>query len=120
MTGEASARDDLTFPYCTECDRWMIAARRFCGRHPGVPLSSRRLSGRGVVFSVTVAHAAMSAEITDLVPYRTVLVETEEGPRVLAHSPLEAPLAIGDQVLMELGEEEDRLAGRGRRVARLV
>lgn len=53
-------------------------------------------AGRGTVYAVTVVTRAPSDEFRSLAPYTLVLVDLEEGSRVMAHG---VPgLAIGDKV----------------------
>ncbi|GAA0710737.1 hypothetical protein GCM10010199_07260 [Dactylosporangium roseum] len=68
----------------------------------------RPLSGHGVVFSFTVTHQPMRASAGDRVPYATVLVELDEGPRVLAHVDASLPRpAIGQPVLIRAQDDAD-------------
>lgn len=119
---DAGPPDSLTFRYCGECGQWLIAGRSFCAVHPDRALARRRLSGRGTVFSYTVSHVALSPSVADKVPYTTVLVATDEGPRILAHVDGAARPRIGDPV--ELVEADESLSalqpGCGRRIAHIA
>ena len=112
--------DGLSLPYCDHCGEWRIAARQFCAVHPGHPLAHRRIAGRGTVFSLTVSHVAMSAEVKDKVPYVTVLVAVDDGPRLLAHVEGATDLRIGDPVQLVAAGDGLRAAlpGGGPRLAR--
>lgn len=107
--------DDLSLPFCEGCGRWMIAARAFCDRHPSTPLTTRALSGKGTVYSQTRTHTAMSAAGDPALPYTTLLVETDEGPRLLAHTDPGVSFVIGQRVVLEPIASG---AGEGRRIAR--
>lgn len=114
--------DPLALPYCDACGQWRIAGRQFCSRHPDQELSTRRLSGRGEVYSLTRSHTAMSPTVAELTPYLTALIATEEGPRLLAHIDGDVSPHIGDAVLLVAADDETaaRLPGGGRRLARIV
>lgn len=115
MNTDSARVDDLSLPFCEGCGRWMIAARAFCDRHPSTPLTTRALSGSGTVYSQTRTHTAMSEDGAPALPYTTLLVETDEGPRLLAHAEPGSSFVIGQRVVLApiaSGERE------GRRIAR--
>lgn len=66
---------------CRACDTAQFPSRRSCGRCRSVDLESRRFSGRGTVFSFSVA--AQAPEGFDP-PYLMALVRLEEGPMIAA------------------------------------
>ncbi|MCU1514312.1 MAG: OB-fold domain, acyl-CoA-associated [Microbacteriaceae bacterium] len=51
-----------------------------------------------MLYSFTVNHVAMSPTVSELTPYAVVLVETDDGPRVLAHASPALELRIGTRV----------------------
>ena len=53
-------------------------------------------SGRGIVYAATLVARAPSETLRALAPYRIILVDTEEGFRMMAHGAED--LAIGDAV----------------------
>ncbi|MGB4137881.1 MAG: OB-fold domain-containing protein [Microbacterium sp.] len=114
------SRDGLDLPFCSACGQWRIAARQFCAQHPDQPLTTRRASAHGEIFSYTISHVAMSPAVAELIPSVTVLVQTDDGLRLLAHLDPGAEPAIGARVVIEEAPETARsgLPGGGPRVAR--
>lgn len=81
---------------CADCERHFVNERTRCPRGPEHRLEPVSARGGGQVYSWTVTHVAMSAAFADRVPYATVLVELDEGVRVLALSEIPIDqLAIG-------------------------
>lgn len=91
---------------CPACNRWFAGSTQICcPSHPDQQLSPRPLSGLGTIYSYTVNHVAMRASASEHLPYIVLLVATDEGPRVLAHSePGAVRPKIGDRVHMSLAE----------------
>lgn len=110
----------LELPCCPACGRWLFAGRRFCADHPDQAPIGRRLSGSGTVYSFTVSHAAMHPDVAELVPYAVALVETDEGPRLLAHVEPGTRPRIGDRVRLVEADAGTPGAwpGAGHRLAR--
>jgi len=91
-SGEAAIR----YQTCDACDMTWYFYRPFC---PGCGARSPRLnlaSGRGTVYSTTLVNRAPSRELAGHVPYCIVLVDADEGFRLMAHG--DASLQIGDKV----------------------
>lgn len=104
--------DVLAYEACGACENVWYFRRPFCPRCGTAELRVRQASGRGTVHAVTVVSRPPSPELKALAPYTVVLVDAEEGFRLLAHA--EAGLAIGDRVVISIEER----AGRRLPVAR--
>lgn len=86
---------------CEKCNTWTVTPWVRCPVDPSHPLSLARVSGRATVYSWTVSHVPMSPVAHHAVPYTTLLVELEEGQRVLTHLiPQSALPQIGTPVLV--------------------
>ena len=75
-------RRKLLIQGCDSCGALQhppMAACRACG---SLALSPRQMSGRGTLFSYTIVHAPVIAPFEP--PYPVILVELEEGPRVVS------------------------------------
>ena len=86
LTGEFYdwiARGELRFQRCGACRTWRHLPRPICATCHGTEWSWGRSSGRGRVFTWTVTHRSLHPAFTG-VPYAQVLVEMDEGPRVLS------------------------------------
>lgn len=86
----------LVYQHCAPCGRQWLFMRSFCP-HCGTPDPSlRAASGLGTVAASTLVHRAPNDEFRALAPYRLVLVDLDEGLRLMAHA--DPALAIGDHV----------------------
>lgn len=91
-----AGRPALLYQHCGACGRVWYFARTFCPHCGSHRLESRDASGRGTVYAATTVSRAPSAALRELAPYRILLIDAEEGFRMMAHG---APdLAIGDRV----------------------
>lgn len=92
---------------CSACGTVWYFERDFC---PACgTLEPRRLAaaGGGVVYATTVVHRAPDDAFRSVAPYRLVLVELDEGPRVMGHAPLD--LLLGERVAVGFREIAGRL-----------
>jgi uncharacterized OB-fold protein len=74
----------LLLQHCADCgdtQYYQQAACRACG---GEHLTHRAASGRGTVHSFSVVHRAPGPAFKADVPYAVLLVELEEGPRMIS------------------------------------
>lgn len=88
--------DRLAYQQCPGCARRWYFRREFCpscGRREPETLAS---AGLGCVHAGTLVHRAPDDAFRALAPYRIVLVDLDEGIRVMAHG--DPALAIGDRV----------------------
>lgn len=91
------AADELTAPYWDAArERRLVIQRCECGRlaHPPVASCPRchrnrftwsEMSGRGTVYAFTVVHHSVHPVSATAIPYVIVLVELDEGPRLLTN-----------------------------------
>lgn len=90
------ARGELRLQRCTACGIWRHPPRFRCARCGSREVTWEPASGRGHVFSWTVTHRAVDPAFTP--PYAILVVELEEGPRVVANlrglEPSELVLAL--------------------------
>ena len=85
---------------CEDCGHHSHPPRYHCGdcfsgRYSFVPVS-----GAGTVYSHTLSHFTTEAAWKDEVPYQTVVVELDEGPRIVGSGrfPDPAGVRIGQRV----------------------
>ena len=74
----------LLLQHCADCGHvqyYQQAICRYCG---GENLSHRAASGRGKVHSFSVVHRAPGPAFKAEVPYAVLLVDLEEGPRMIS------------------------------------
>ncbi|MEN6616880.1 MAG: Zn-ribbon domain-containing OB-fold protein, partial [Syntrophorhabdus sp.] len=69
---------------CRACGQYHFYPRDFCPSCFSFDVEWVKSSGRGTVYSVTICHVP-AAGFKDVAPYNLVLVELEEGPRMMSN-----------------------------------
>ena len=82
---EHCARGELRFQRCDACGAWRHPPRVLCAVCGSPRWSWGRSTGRGRIFTWTVVHQAMSPAFLAEVPYAVIVVETDEGVRVVTN-----------------------------------
>lgn len=109
-TETAGTAAPLRYQACLACGAAQTLRRFACARCGHEHLVWRDASGRGVVHAVTVIRRAPSDDFRALVPYTLVLVDLDEGSRVMAHG---APgVSIGQPVRAAFFEHAGRILVR--------
>jgi uncharacterized protein len=88
--------DAILYQSCVSCGRVQYFRRGFCAACGAGELRNKRACGEGTVYATSLVCRAATAETRAHVPYNIVLVDTNEGFRMMAHG--ESDLAIGDRV----------------------
>lgn len=91
---EGVAEGRLAYPRCPSCGAWHSYPRASCARCLHAPLVLEPVAGTGTVYAVTVVHRALSPAFADQVPYAHVLVDLDEGVRVLSRVVEVEPAAV--------------------------
>lgn len=89
-------RKAIVYQCCGDCQHCWYFLREFC---PNCGASDPRVytaSGNGRVYAMSLVHRAPSEELRKYAPYLIVMVDTDEGFRMMAHG--DPSLAIGDRV----------------------
>ncbi|MGH7932919.1 MAG: Zn-ribbon domain-containing OB-fold protein [Candidatus Binataceae bacterium] len=74
---------ELRFQRCGECGAWRHIPRDMCAKCGSFKWEWAKSSGRGKVFSWTTAMQPMMRQFADLIPYSPVIVELDEGVRMV-------------------------------------
>ena len=77
------AGGELRLQRCDACERWRHPPRILCGACGSERWTWRHVSGRGTVYTWTVTHQALVPPFAEELPYAVVVVELEEGPRLV-------------------------------------
>lgn len=96
----------IVYQACAACAHVWYFRRAFC---PGCGAAGPRelpSAGQGTVHAGTLIHRAPTDEFRALAPYRIVLVDIDEGFRMMGHG--EPDLAIGDRVQCVFRQLGDR------------
>ena len=88
------ARGELRFQRCSTCGAWRHPPRVLCAVCGSPRWGWERSSGRGQVFSWTVVHQATHPAFAPMVPYAVLVVETDEGVRIVSNLQGVSPEAV--------------------------
>ena len=80
----AAADGRILLNRCRQCGRCWLRATPGCPRCGLVDIDLVEASGSGSLYSWVVVHRALDDSFTDDVPYAIVVVDLDEGARVLA------------------------------------
>jgi uncharacterized OB-fold protein len=88
--------EGIVYQRCRSCEASWYFERSFCPACGTVEPTTLEASGRGVVHARTLVSRAPTEELRAHSPYLIVLVDAEEGFRLMAHG--DPALQIGDRV----------------------
>jgi uncharacterized protein len=74
----------LCLQQCKACGKWRHIPRPMCAACGSMDWEWKAASGRGRVFSWTVTRAPLHQAFADDLPYAVLLVELEEGVRMIS------------------------------------
>ena len=103
----------LSFQRCSDCGRWRHVPREICPACSSWNWSWEQSSGHGTVYTYTIAERPMHPAFAEQCPYAAVVVEMEEGVRLLSRV-VDCPpseLEIGAAVTVEYLNVEPTGAG---------
>lgn len=95
---DACAEERLIYQYCENCERSQFYPRSICIHCGKDALIWRDSSRRGTIYALTEIHTAGMPAFRAETPFAIVLVEMEEGFRIMTNivgTPIDA-VAIGD------------------------
>lgn len=82
---EHCARGELAFQRCDDCGAWRHPPRVRCAACGSLRWSWHTSTGRGRVFTWTVVHQAIHPAFAADVPYAVIVVEMDEGVRLVGN-----------------------------------
>lgn len=74
----------LCFQKCSSCGIWRHLPRLMCAGCGSAEWEWLESSGKGHIYTWTITHQAMLPAFADEVPYASVVVELEEGVRMVS------------------------------------
>ena len=92
----ADGQEAILYEHCGSCGKATYFRRGFCPRCGATRVAVRKSAGKGTVYAATTVVRAPSPEWKAIAPYAMVLVDLEEGIRIMAHGT--PGLAIGEPV----------------------
>ena len=78
------AEGKLLLQHCRDCGHVQLYQQAICRACNGERLEHRPASGRGTIHSYSVVYRAPGPAFKDGTPYTVILVELEEGPRMIS------------------------------------
>jgi uncharacterized OB-fold protein len=87
MAGEFYAfckKHELRFQRCSDCGTWRHVPRDLCAKCGSFSWEWAKSSGKGKLFSWTTAMQPMLPQFADLIPYSPVVIEMDEGVRLVS------------------------------------
>lgn len=78
------AAASLCVQRCAACGVWRHPPRKFCASCFSGDVTFEPVTGNGTVLSMAVSHRSLDPGWQERAPYATLLIELDEGPRVLA------------------------------------
>ena len=107
---EGLARGELRIQRCTTCSRAVFYPRSLCPHCHAETLAWITASGKGTIYSYTVAHQAFGV-FAEQAPFIIAIIELEEGVRMMSRI-IDAPreqVAIGKPVQVTFGQVREDL-----------
>jgi hypothetical protein len=92
----------LLLQHCLDCGHVQLYQQAICRACGSEHLEHRAASGRAKVHSFSVVHRAPGPAFKQDVPYAVLLVELEEGPRMISSFVGADPAAVGFDMAVEL------------------
>ena len=103
---DGCAEGELRFQRCEKCERAQYYPRPFCIACGNQAMTWSVSAGFGTLYSRAEIIRSPGPEFETLVPYTMVLIDLDEGVRMMGHA---APvLAIGDRVKATFREHQGR------------
>jgi uncharacterized OB-fold protein len=96
----------LCFQRCKSCETWRHFPRILCAGCGSDAWEWARSCGRGHIYSWTVTHEALHPAFADETPYALIVVELEEGVRIVSRLRDLDPAEIELDLLVEVCFEE--------------
>ena len=90
----------LHFQQCLSCHSTWYFHRPFCAHCGAANPVTQAAGAQGIVYASTLVHRAPSEEFRAIVPYRVVLVDMQDGFRMMGHAELD--LKLDEQVQCEI------------------
>jgi uncharacterized protein len=82
---EAAARHELVIQKCASCGVLRHPPRPMCPACNSMDYTFEQASGRGHIWSWVIAHAPVLPSFAEKVPYNVIVVELEEGVRMIGN-----------------------------------
>ena len=96
---EGLAAGEVRLQKCQGCASYQYPPESFCYACGTAELAWEQVRGEGTIYSFIVVHQAYHQAFRPLIPYTVVIVQMDEGPRMLGTMlELDQMIEIGDRV----------------------
>jgi uncharacterized protein len=92
-----SGAEAIVYQSCSACGAIQYFQRGFCAGCGALDPAEKLASGTGTVYATSLVCRAATPETRAHIPYNIVLVDTDEGFRMMAHG--DDDLCIGEKVM---------------------
>ncbi|HKZ50432.1 MAG TPA: Zn-ribbon domain-containing OB-fold protein [Dehalococcoidia bacterium] len=82
---QAARRHELVFQHCNKCGHNILYPRYNCIHCGSTDLGWRKASGKGTVYSFTVARRPTHPAFVEMTPFVIAIVDLEEGVRMTSN-----------------------------------
>jgi len=107
------AKGALFFQRCSKCETWRHLPRPRCAKCGSKEWSWQPSTGRGTIYSWTITHQPLLRNFPEPVPYASIVVELEEGVRMVSGlrdlKPSELRLDLPVEVVFEDAGDDMKL-----------
>jgi uncharacterized OB-fold protein len=108
---DAACKGELVVQHCGDCDQRPFPPRAHCPQCGSAELQWSKVSGRGTVYTFTIAHRPPHPVFSDQCPIAIAVVELEEGPRMISNivgcEPADVEVGMAVQVVFEQIDDSD-------------
>ena len=82
---DAAQKGELVMQFCPSCSQSTFPPRAHCPDCGCAELKWQAVSGRGTIYSYTIAHRPAHPVFAEQCPMAIAVVELEEGPRLISN-----------------------------------
>ena len=82
---EGMQNHQVLIQQCQSCETYLPPAQAVCDECGSDKLEWLESTGEGEIYSYVVFHRSFHPYFDDKIPYTVVLIELDEGPRVMGH-----------------------------------
>ncbi len=108
---DAARREQLVIQQCEACANRVFPPRAHCSKCGSAQLKWQPVSGKGVIYTYTVAHRPPHPVLAEQCPITIAVVELEEGPRMISNvtgcEPSDVEVGMSVQVAFEAIDDSD-------------
>lgn len=108
---EAARQERLVLQKCNECSHTLFPPGANCPECTATDLAWTEVSGRGTIYTFTIARRPPHPILAPLCPLAIAVVELDEGPRLMTNvvgcDPEDVEIGMGVQVAFEAIDDSD-------------